>query len=347
MKKNEVKIGAKNIGNDNPCYLILEVGTTHLGDVNKALKLIEAGSMAGADAIKFQLIDPYQISNSEISYKYKLGDRNMEQNMQSMFERLAFTKEQWLIIKKACEVNNVHFFATVDYEEGVDLLEEINVPVHKMGGWDITFKQLIEKIAKTGKPMFIDLGGSEEEVNQCVEWFENAGGKTILFMHDFHTEQEDQMNMRAISYLQDKYPWPVGFSSPGRDDDLDLLALGLGVSYIEKRLILSRNDEAYHAHQSLEPDEMKIWIDKIRKAERTLGSKKIKQTDADRKMSLDYYRSICALKDIKKGEYFSFQNIGSKRPGTGIAVAKIDEYIGRLAKKNIMKNTLIKEGDKN
>jgi N,N'-diacetyllegionaminate synthase len=341
MNSKIVQIGDKSIGSGYPCYIIVEVGTTHLGDMDKALRLIEAGADAGADAVKFQLIDPDQDSNKEARYQYSVGGQSYSSNMREMFQSLEFNKVQWSQLKEACESRNVAFFATVDFIQGVDVLEELDVPVHKIGGWDITYRPLVEKVAKTGKPVFVDLGGNADEVNDFIDWHLSAGGGTVLFMHDFHTEDERQMNMRAISYLKKKYPWPVGFSSPGRDDDLDLLALGFGANVIEKRLILSRNQSAYHAHQSLEPDEFRLWVERIRRVEKTMGEEQIVQTDADRRMSIDYYRSICVSEPVKKGEKFSLNNLCGKRPGSGIPTSRLNEFLGFRASRDLPKDTLV------
>jgi sialic acid synthase SpsE len=172
-----------------------------------------------------------------------------------------------------------------------------------------------------------------------------AGGSVVLFMHDFHTQDDMQMNMRAIEKLNEIFPWPAGFSSPAHDDDLDVAALTLGAAYLEKRLVLSRSDFAFHAHESLEPAELKAWVKRIRHVERALGCAVIEPSDKDRAGSLEYYRSVCSLRDIRAGEIFSEDNIGAKRPGTGIPTHRMDVILGRKSVRDIPANTLLAEGD--
>ena len=343
MTSPAITIGTREIGGDAPCYLIAEVGTTCLGDMDKARKLIEAGASAGADAIKFQVIDPYQDSDPRTPYKIVVDGKESSANMRQMFERLQFSEEQWHEIAQHCREHKVEFFATADYTAGVDMLERIGVPVHKIGAWDTTFRPLVEHIGCLGKPMFADLGPTKEvEIDDLVMWFRVAGGEYVLFLHDFHTQDDRQMNLRAMEYLKTKFPdWPVGFSAPARDDDLDFAALALGASFIEKRLILTRSEQAFHAHESLEPDEFRNWVRRIRHVERALGKAAIAPSNEDLAGAKLYYRSVCSLTHIKKGDRFTTHNLGGKRPGTGIPTERLPEIWGRTAARDIAPDTLL------
>jgi sialic acid synthase SpsE len=341
-----VTLGARTIGPGQPCFLAAEVGTTSLGDLEKALRLVEAGAAAGVDAVKFQLIDPDQLSDPSVSYTFRSGGQAYEANMQEMFRRLSFTGEQWARIAEACRAAGVAFYATVDFLAGVDLLDGLGVPAHKLGAWDGTYRPLIEKIGATGKPMFVDLGPTtDEEIAQIVEWYRGAGGSAVLFLHDFHTGEDREMNLRAIADLHSRYPWPAGFSAPGRDDDLDMAALGLGAHHIEKRLVLDRGERAFHADESLEPAELKAWVARVRHVERALGEGGIRPSRSDREQSQRYYRSICTLRAVRAGESFTRENLGGKRPGTGLPTRRLPELWGTRARRDLPENTLLEPGD--
>ncbi|SDH15059.1 N-acetylneuraminate synthase family protein [Roseospirillum parvum] len=345
-KSKTLVIGDRSIGPGHPCYLIVEVGTTCLGDIDHALALVEAGAAAGVDAVKFQVIDPDQISDPAVTYTYRSGGETFEANMKEMFSRLAFSEAEWQRIADHCAAHGVHFFATVDYPAGVDLLDRLGAPAHKLGAWDATYKELIEKVGATGKPTFVDLGpATEQEVAQMAQWFQEAGGSSLIFLHDYHTSEPSQMNMRAVQFLDQTYPWPVGYSSPGLDHDLDFLALGLGATCLEKRLILSRQQRAFHADESLEPDELKDWVARIRRAEASLGTVAIRPSDKDLADARKYYRSLCTLTEVKAGEAFTADNLGAKRPADGLAPARLTEFLGRRAARDLPLNTLIGETD--
>jgi sialic acid synthase SpsE len=340
--RRSVRVGNRKIGSGERCYLIVEVGTTHLGVLEHALDMVDAAASAGVDAVKFQAIDPEQVSDPTATYTFRSGGQSFTMPMKEMFERLAFSHEQWATIAAACRDRRVDFFATVDSVDGVDMLERLGVPAHKIGAWDGTFRPLIERLGRTGKPVFCDLGPTtQEELDQLAEWFVGSGGRELLFFHDFHTSDHAQMNLRAIRYLNDNYPWPAGFSAPGRDHDLDMAALGLGAHFVEKRLILSRSDRAFHADESLEPDELKDWVRRIRNLERALGEDAIRPSAEDRRQSRDYYRSVCTLRDVRAGEVFSPDNLGGKRPGTGLPTARLREFWGRRAARNLDRDMLL------
>ncbi len=337
---------SESLRGESPTYLIAEVGTTCNGDMDKAKLLIEAAAAAGADAIKFQLIDPTQVTDRELTYPVTIDGVVSQFNMREMFERLQFSEAGWIEIRETCQKCGINFFATVDFIQGVKLLEEIGVFVHKIGAWDITYRPLIEAIGRTGKPMFVDLGpATQGEVDEAIAWYLKAGGDRVLLMHDFHTLNEDQMNMRAIQHLKAHYSWPVGFSSPGRDNDLDILALAQDSTFIEKRLILSRSEAAFHSHESLEPDEFGDWVSCMRRLERALGHPRISPSDEDRCGRAVYYRSVCTLRRIRKGEVFSTENLGGRRPGGGIPTKRLDEIYGRVATRELSEDHLVCEGD--
>lgn len=346
MNEQTIQIGGRTIGRGLPVFLIAEIGTTTLGDFNGAIALIEAAAKAGCDAVKFQMIDPDQISDKSVTYPMMVKGTIEQVNMYEMFQRLKFSESEWKGVAEKCNSLGLEFFATVDFIEGVDLLDRIGVNVHKIGAWDSNYRQLIEKIGRTGKPVFVDLGPTTaSEVSDLVRWYCDAGGSAVLFMHDFHTQLDTQMNMRTIQLLNQMYPWPAGFSSPAQDEALDVAAVALGACYIEKRLTLDRSQSSFHAHESLEPDELKAWVNTIRHVERSMGRAEILPSDVDLQGKLKYYRSICTLAPVKKGERFTEQNLGAKRPGTGIPTVRFGEFIGRIASRDLSADTLLVEGD--
>jgi sialic acid synthase SpsE len=346
MKTKLVKVGNRTIGPGHPSYLIAEVGTTCLGDLDMALKLVEAGAVAGVDAVKFQVIDPTQLSDTNVTYPIRIGDKVEHVNMRAMFSRLSFSEEQWRMVAKACAERNVDFFATADHVAAIDLLDRLEVLAHKLGAWDCTFQPLVARMGRSGKPMFVDLGPTtQEEIDDITRWYLEAGGSAIIYLHDYHTTDDREMNMAAIRHLAVTQPWPVGYSSPALDIDLDFLALGLGAAVIEKRLILDRSIKAFHAHESLEPRELAQWVERYRHAERSLGEPRIKPSSGDLDGKLKHYRSICTTRPVSAGELFSPDNLHGKRPGTGIPTARLAEFWGRRATRDIAVDTLIKAED--
>lgn len=338
-----IKLGDRPIGEGNPCFLIAEVGTTSLGDLDRAIALVDASAEAGVDSVKFQVIDATQLSESATTFPMQIDGAVHHVNMGEMFRRLEFSQEQWRKIAHHAHQRKLLFFATADYVGGVDLLEEIGVPLHKIGAWDATFWPLIDRIGRTKKPLMVDLGPTTvEEIEKIERWYVRAGGAgPIIYLHDYHTLLPEQMNMRAIEWLIARGKGPVGFSSPNRDCDVDFLSIALGAELIEKRLTLDANDAAFHAHESLTPSELRDWVVRVRAAEAALGKAEIRPSQKDLDDKSRYYRSICALTDIRAGELFTPANLGAKRPGSGIATDQLPRFWGTRAHADISMNTLL------
>jgi sialic acid synthase SpsE len=343
---NSVDIGQKQIGPGEACYLIAEVGTTCMGDLEKAIRLVEAASKAGMDAVKFQVIDPYQDTQADAEYKVIWGGVEQTVNMRQMFERLVFPAQDWVTIADAAAKLGIEFLATCDYCAGIDLLENIGIAAHKIGAWDTTYKPLIEHIGRTGKPMIVDLGPTTQaEFDDLCRWYSDVGGCCVLPLHDYHTELAEQMNMNAILHLFKTTTGPVGYSSPNRDHDLDFVALALGANVLEKRLILDRTENAFHAHESLEPDELRDWVLRIRRAESAMGVAAIRPSEKDLEGARKYYRSIATVRSIAKGDLLTSDNIDGKRPGTGLPTSRLNDVVGQRANRDLPADTVLSEAD--
>jgi len=346
MQKKKVLIGNREIGDGNKCFLVAEAGTTCNGDLNIAKELVDAANEGEFDAIKFQTIWPDQISDKSVMYRYETIGGHIEENMYEMFKGLTFKLDDWQKLANFVRLKGLVFFSTVDSLTGVELLESCNVLFHKMGSWDVTYEPLITKIAKTGKPIMLDLGPATlTEIVRFVDLVKKHGRSEVILLHDFHTDRPEEMNMKNIPYLKKIMGIPVGFSAPGRMYDLDIMAVALGANVIEKRITLSRKMPGHHHLLSLEPDEFKPWVERIRFAESALGSEFIRPSEADLNDSKKYYRSICTTQPVKKGDIFSFKNIDGKRPGTGIPTHYMKIFLNKKATKNLAENTLLSWDD--
>jgi sialic acid synthase SpsE len=250
----------------------VELGVTTVGTLSRALELIDAASAAGVDACKFILTDPDKImASKDRLYTYEtLAIAGMSEDganriyevrkatrpIYDLLKETMFTPDEWRTIQARCAQKGLIFYATTDYLEGVDFLESLNVPAHKVCAWDIAFTPLIDKVRATGKPVLVDVGtATREEVQRAIPDEQN-----IMFVHAPHPFYRLDWNMsRLVGLFRPDYA--VGFSSPGRETWCDFMALGGGACLIEKRLTLRRDDPAGHHHaNALEPDELRQWV---------------------------------------------------------------------------------------
>lgn len=346
MREKTVTTGDRKIGEGHPCFLVAEAGTTCNGEISIAKELIDVSAATGFDAVKFQTIWPEQISDKSVAYRYETLDGWQEENMFEMFKLLTFQPKEWKELAEYAQSKDIIFFSTVDYLEGVEILEDCKVPIYKLGSWDVTYEPLIIRVAEKEKPVMLDLGPAYlSDVVRFIELCREHGTGEIILMHDFHTEIPGEMNMRNICYLKEVFGTPVGFSSPNRNIDLDIIAIAKGANVIEKRITISRKLKGHHHVLCLEPNEIQSWNERIRFAEAALGSLEIQPSKTDLLDSKKYFRSICATSSIQKGETYSVDNLDGKRPGIGISTRFLDVFLGRKAKKDLEKDTLLNWND--
>jgi sialic acid synthase SpsE len=337
------QLDGKWVGFDSPVYLIAETGTTANGNLETAKKLIDQVKAAGFDAIKFQNISPRDyMSDRNVTYKYMTASGPQEKNMFEMLEPLVFSKEAWKEIATYARERQITCFATVNWLGGVEMMQELGAPAFKVASWDLNYPDLMARMFRSGKPVFIDLGPvGPAEVFGIRKLARECGNDKVIFLYDFHTSSPEEMHMRAIPYLEEALGEPVGFSSPGKEWDLDLLSLGLGARVLEKRVTLNDKDSGHHHVAALCGSEVEAWVKTIRRAEASLGERKLIPSTADLNDSKKYFRGVTVLKKIRQGEAFSPENLGAKRPQKGIDPRFLDVLWGKKAAADLEPDTQI------
>jgi sialic acid synthase SpsE len=344
---HSVTLGNKIISDNEPIAIVCETGVTANGDLDTALRLIEVAKEAGADAVKFQTIDCDDfMSDKTITYKYKTADGEKEENMYDMLKKYQFTPAQFRIISQHAKNYEINFYLSVDSVRWVDICEEMGVPAYKIGSWDIRNYPLIEAIAKTRKPVQIDLGPAIiGEVVQLIDFLNKNGCDEVLLVHCSHAKNPKDTNMMTIPYLKENFKVPVGYSADTRDETPDIISVALGTNMLEKRLTLDRNYGGHHHLKGLEPAEFKKWVQTIRKAEALLGEYAVKPSPEDMTMKSQYFTSIVADTNIPYGTIITRDMLVARRPGVGISPIYINQLVGREVTRDIIKNEVIQWED--
>jgi len=241
-------------------------------------------------------------------------------------------------IVKRCQEAGITFFTSVDALWHVDFAERLGVPAYKIGAWDMRFYPLIRKAARTGKPVFIDLGPAIlGEIVQMLNELTLNGCNRVVLMHENHGEVEES-NLNTIPYLQSLFDVPVGWSPSGKDGYVDALTIPLGVNVIEKKLTLDCTQKAHGHLDALEPDGFSSYIDHIRKAEKALGQYAVRPSLEDLRMKDLYFTSVVYEEDLPEGTVLQEEHFSCRRPGMGISPMYIDRFIGKELKKGVERN---------
>lgn len=264
-----VKIGGKLVGDDQPCFVIAEIGINHNGDIDLAKRLISVALAAGCDAVKFQKRtievvytreelakpreNPFGLTNGDLKYG------------------LEFEQEEYQEIDSFCKSVKMCWFASPWDEGSVDFLERFNVPVYKIASASLTDDNLLRHIRKTGKPIILSTGMSTyKEIDHAVEIL---GKEDLILMHATSTypANYDELNLRAIPVMRTRYDAPVGYSGHETGIPSSVCAAALGACCVERHITLDRASWGSDQAASLEPNGISRLVRDIRLWEQSKG----------------------------------------------------------------------------
>lgn len=333
----KIKIRNKLIGPKELCFIIAEAGVNHNGRLDLALKLVDAASDAGADAVKFQTFKAEDVVTTQ----------GKTESHFKMLRKLELKEKFYKPIIKRCKEKNIIFLSTPHSPDAIDFLESL-VPAYKIGSGDLTNLPFLEKAAKKKKPIILATGmAAMKEVKEAIDCIKKTGNNKIIALHctTNYPCPFDEVNLRAMQTMMRKLDVLVGYSDHTLGTQVPVMAVTLGACLIEKHFTLDRNMAGPDHKASIEPKELKKMIFKIRNIKTILGSDIKKPTKSEIPMIKTARKSIVSLCNIKKGEKFTKNNTGIKRPGTELAPKYYFKIVGKKAKKDIKVDKLIKKSD--
>jgi len=339
--KSTIKINGRQIGKGSHIWIVAEISANHNQDFDQAVKIIKAAKDAGADAIKSQTYTPDTMTIDCDNEYFRIGKGTIWEG-RTLYDlyKEAYTPWEWQPkLKKIANDLGMELFSTAFDPTAVDFLEEMGVPVHKVASFEIVDITLIEKMAKTGKPLIISTGmATLSEIDEAVTAARNAGCKEIALLKctSAYPAPPEEMNLRTIPHIAEAFSCPVGLSDHTLGIAVPVATVALGACIIEKHFTLSRSIPGPDSAFSLEPQEFKEMVEAIRTAEKALGkvSYEVMEHEAS---SHVFRRSLFVVKDVKAGDTFTEDNIRSIRPGYGLPCRYISEFLGRKATCHIPK----------
>lgn len=346
----ELKIAEYSISKESPPFIIAEVGINHNGEIEKAYAMIKVAREARVDAVKFQTFKADEfVGDPEMTFTYKSQGREVTESMLEMFRRYEFKRDEWFLIKKRCDEEGIMFLSTPQNRTDLDLLLEIGIPAIKVGSDDFTNTPLLKSYVSTGLPMIISCGMADmAEVYQALEAVGTLDGHPTVLMlctSEYPTPPED-VNLLKLRTLSDTFPMVIpGFSDHTQGPLASSLAVAVGAKVFEKHFTLDRNLPGPDHWFSEDPEGLKEWVSSIKKSWVMLGSRIVKPTVKEEQMMPIARRSVTALIDIEKGATLTLQNIGLRRPGTGLPPSAYENVLGCKATRKITKNSVLKRGD--
>ena len=335
------RIRNRRIGPGESTFIIAEISANHNQSFTDAVAMIAAAKEAGADAIKLQTYTPdtLTLSSDRAWFQIKGGTIWDGQTLYDLY-RAAYTPWEWQPkLKEIVESAGLVFFSTAFDPSSVDFLESLDVPIHKIASFELVDIPLIEKMARTGKPLILSTGmASREEIEEAVTAARKAGAKDIALLKctSAYPAPPSEMHLRTIPHLSSMFDVAVGLSDHTLGIAVPVAAVSLGACIIEKHFTLSRSHGGPDSAFSLEPNEFKEMVRAVRVAEQAMGSVYYGSNEEGNK-SRRFRRSLFVVEDVKKGDLFTDRNVRSIRPSNGLAPKYQTNILGRRAARDIPK----------
>ena len=344
------KIDGRAVGEGQPAYFIADIGANFDGSLEKAKKLAYEVKQAGGDVAKIQSFKAKKIVSGPgfASMKLKGVHGSWKRPVDEVFKEAEFPREWHEAFFDYCrEIGITPSSSPYDYE-AVDLMEKVGTDFYKIGSGDITWLEMVEYIARKGKPVILATGASTlKEVEEAVGVIKKTGNKNFALLQCItnYPSKIESANINVLDTYKRKFDCIVGYSDHSPGDVVVLGAIAHGAKVIEKHFTLSKKDKGPDHPHSMEPQEFADMIKRTRDMEAALGSQKKEVVAEEAETVIVQRRGLTATRDIKKGERLTKNDIIELRPALGIYPKFKKDIIGKRLKKDLKTGSPIKWGD--
>ncbi|WFE74182.1 pseudaminic acid synthase [Roseinatronobacter sp. S2] len=345
---SSVKIEGRQIGRGHPPYIIAELSANHNGNLDQALRIIDAAQKAGADAVKIQTYRPDTITLNTHTPDFQITDGLWAGRTLYELYEWAHTPWEWHEALFAhAKARGITMFSSPFDPTAVDLLVELGAPAYKIASFEAVDIPLIRYVASKGKPMIISTGMADlEEITEAVDAARAGGCAELALLHcvSGYPAPASDYNLATLSDMAARFDVPVGLSDHTIDNTTAIASVALGATIIEKHMTLDRAGGGPDDSFSLEPDEFAALCKGARTAWEAMGT-----VDYGRKSSevanVKFRRSLYFVKDMKAGDVITADCVRSVRPGYGLAPKFLDEILGKPVKHDIGCNSPVRLSD--
>jgi N,N'-diacetyllegionaminate synthase len=343
-----VAIGSRLVGPGEPCFVIAEVGVNHNGDVDLAVRLVDAAADAGADAVKLQtFITASLVTEDAPKAGYQLETTGEAESQHAMLRALELSADGHRRVLERCRERGILLLSTPFDEESVKLLVELGIPALKVASPEITNHPFLQVLARQGLPLLLSTGMSTlDEVAAAVDVVRAAGGDQLVVLHcvSAYPAPLEEANVRAMIALE-RFGAPVGYSDHTTGEESALAAVALGAAVLEKHLTLDRTLPGPDHQASLEPDEFGAFVRRVRRVEAALGDGVKKPSPSEAVNRDTVRRSLVAAEDLPVGTLLEPAMLAALRPGTGIPPSELPSVVGRRLARPVTRGALLGRDD--
>jgi N-acetylneuraminate synthase len=327
--------------------IIAEAGVNHNGDIEVAKQLIAAAKAAGADIVKFQTFKTAKlVTKAAEKATYQKGTTDADESQYAMISKLELSRKDYEVLIEECGRQSIGFLSTAFDTDSFDMLVDMGLDKVKIPSGELTNLPLLRYMTRLGMPVMLSTGmATLGEIEAALAVIEQSGTPrhliTVLHCTTEYPAPMADVNLRAMLSMKAALGVEVGYSDHTKGIEIPVAAVALGARVIEKHLTLDRKLPGPDHQASLVPHELKAMVDAIRNVEDALGDGVKRPSASEIKNKPIARKSLVAIRDILVGETFNAENVGTKRPGTGISPMRWDEVMGRKANRNFSADDLI------
>lgn len=330
----KLKIGQRWIGEGEPVYFVADISANHDGDLERAKMLINLAAGCGADAAKFQnfrakkIVSKYGFSMlvNQVSHQAK-----WKKSIYQAYEDAELPWEWTPILKAQCDAAGIDFLSTPYDLEAVDMLAAA-APVFKIGSGDITWLELLQKVARQGKPVMLATGASNPcDVQRAVLTIQRINQQLVLMQCNTNYTGDvrnfEHINLNVLKTYRVMFPSVLlGLSDHTFGHATVLGAVALGACVIEKHFTDDRSREGPDHSFSMTPTTWQDMIGRTRELEKALGSPVKKVADNEQGTVVVQRRCLRAARDLKAGEALIRDMLDVLRPAPRSAIFPYEFY---------------------
>ena len=339
-----VRVGNKSIGDGSPCCISFEPSAAY-SDFDGAKTMIKVTALAGADAIKFQTFlpgDAKRLMAKDSMVEFTTPSGKKEESIYEALKKRELTEDEWKELINYSKDLGLLFITTPVFIETVDFLADAKADILKVSKGDVDNTLFIDYMAKSGLPIIVDGREKFESVDIAIKICEKNQNENIIVLHcpSGYPAENAGVHLNTLKSIKEKYNYPIGFADHSPGGIMNYAAVSLGAKMLEKTISPDKSIEHVEHFMSLEPTELKKFVENVRAIEEAMGDPNVFLTS---RVSPDLRRGIVAKRDIKKGEKISLESLDFQRPSTmGISCSEGFNVISKKALTDIPKDTFLK-----
>ncbi len=327
-----VKIGDRLVGDDNPTYVIAEIGVNHNGILPLAIELIDAAISAGADAVKFQKRNLENLYAKKYLENANSGEKTLRYLL-PILQRVELTDEAYYEIVDYCKQKEITFMCSAFDAESADFVDQLGVPAFKVASADMTNIPLLDHLIEKRKPLIMSTGMSHmDELEFSVNYLKEREAEFILLhCNSTYPAAFEDINLRFMDRLR-KYGVPVGYSGHERGIAVSTVASALGACIIERHITLDRTMDGPDHASSLEPHGFQKMVRDIHQINLALGTGEEKFISRGEILNREVLgKSLVATRQVEPGEEITADMVAVKGPALGLSPQRYPELIGKTS----------------